>query len=128
MPHTKNSPKTRTPEPEADSNDALSLPQPTLSIDVALYEHYLEHSGWTPEQKQLFLESLWYILCQFALLGYGITPEQQAIQRFCEEASGTFEKISRPSHNPLEPKTIQVLTEHFTAIPEPTGNHSKTGR
>lgn len=52
--------------------------QPILTLDVALYEHYLENSNLTDEQKQELLETLWNLICEFVFLGFGVTSTQLA--------------------------------------------------
>ncbi len=54
------------------------LPTPSLSLDIALYEHYLEDADLTPEQRRKFLEALWMIVTEFVLLGFGVHPIHQA--------------------------------------------------
>lgn len=34
-------------------------PRPVISIDYERYEHYLEDSDLSPEQKRAFIDSLW---------------------------------------------------------------------
>jgi hypothetical protein len=38
---------------------------PTLTLDVDLYQHYLDNSDLTDAQKQELLETLWSIVCEF---------------------------------------------------------------
>jgi hypothetical protein len=51
--------------------------QKTLEVDVARYDHMLENSGLTPEQRRQTLEALWSIIVTFVELGYGVHPTQQ---------------------------------------------------
>lgn len=51
---------------------------PVLTLDVSLYEDYLENSDLTDEQKREFLQALWIIMVGFVDLGFGIHPVQQA--------------------------------------------------
>ena len=51
---------------------------PTLSIDVAKYQEYLDGSDLTPEQKEEFLQAVWSIVVTFVELGYGVHPLQEA--------------------------------------------------
>jgi hypothetical protein len=53
---------------------------PTLSIDVDLYQHYLDNSDLTDTQKQELLETLWNIICEFVQMGFHVHPVQQAQQ------------------------------------------------
>lgn len=51
---------------------------PTLSIDVKLYQHYLDNADLTEEQKQELLQTLWQIICEFVQIGFNISPVEQA--------------------------------------------------
>lgn len=54
---------------------------PTLTIDVDLYQHYLDNSDLTDEQKKELLETLWNIICEFVQMGFHVHPVQQAVQQ-----------------------------------------------
>jgi|688.fasta_scaffold1854253_2 hypothetical protein len=54
--------------------------QPTLTLDVDLYKHYLDNSDLTEERKQEVLETLWNIVCEFVQMGFNVHPVQQAQQ------------------------------------------------
>ena len=49
----------------------------TLTIDYALYEHLLETSDLSDQQKREFLDTLWNIIVNFVDLGFGVHPLQQ---------------------------------------------------
>jgi len=68
-----------------DGNNTLNMleafsasARPTLSIDVARYQEYLDGSDLTPEQKEEFLQAVWSIVVTFVELGYGVHPLQEA--------------------------------------------------
>lgn len=48
-------------------------------IDYARYEHLLENSDLTEDQKQEFLGVLWNLVVNFVDLGFGVHPMQQAL-------------------------------------------------
>jgi hypothetical protein len=52
---------------------------PTLTLDVELYQHYLDNSDLTEEQKNELLNTLWNIICGFVQMGFGVHPVQQAL-------------------------------------------------
>lgn len=52
--------------------------RPALTLDVSLYEKYLEDTNLTDEQKKEFLETLWSLVVSFVDLGFDIHPIQQA--------------------------------------------------
>jgi hypothetical protein len=57
--------------------------KPTLTLDVALYQHYLDGSDLTNAEKNELLETLWSIICEFVRLGFGVHPVQQVTQEPC---------------------------------------------
>jgi len=60
--------------------DEPRLPaRPTLTLDVALYQEYLDDAELSAEQKQEFIETLWNIIVAFVDLGFGIHPVQQVM-------------------------------------------------
>lgn len=65
--------------------------RPALTLDVSLYEHYLAESDLTDEEKHEFLQTLWNIICEFVMLGYGVHPLQQVENgRGCSSGNGSF--------------------------------------
>ena len=56
-----------------------------LTLDTELYQHYLEESGLDVAKREVFLETLWSVICQFAELGYHIHPVQCATGNSCGE-------------------------------------------
>lgn len=63
---------------------------PTLTIDVELYHHYLDNSGLSEAQKIEFLETLWDVVCEFAMMGFNVHPVQQAQQSCAKEVSAVL--------------------------------------
>ena len=51
--------------------------KPIVTLDYALYQHYLDNSDLTEKQRQEFLETLWNIIVSFVDLGFGVHPLQQ---------------------------------------------------
>jgi hypothetical protein len=60
-----------------------SIPLPTLSLNVDLYQHYLEDANLTDTQKLELLQTLWSIICEFVFLGFGVTSTQQVLNDSC---------------------------------------------
>lgn len=54
--------------------------RPALTLDIALYESYLQDSDITEDQRHEFLKALWSIVVGFVDLGFGIHPLQQTGQ------------------------------------------------
>lgn len=60
--------------------DEPRLPaRPTLTLDVALYQKYLDDAELSAEQKQEFIETLWNIIVAFVDLGFGIDSVQTVL-------------------------------------------------
>lgn len=80
--------------------------RPTLSIDVARYQEYLDGSDLTPEQKEEFLRAMWSVVVTFVELGYGVHPLQEA----CGKDAGGHDQgpqkagDSLNSDDPIRPK------------------------
>lgn len=51
--------------------------QPSVTIDVEKYQHFLDNSGMNPEERRAFLEALWSIVVAFVDLGFGVHPLQE---------------------------------------------------
>jgi len=66
---------TRTP----DGNNLPENKTRMLTVDWELYAHALEDSDLTDDEKREFIDALWYIVCQFVDLGFGIESTQQAM-------------------------------------------------
>lgn len=59
--------------------DSGVLPtRPSITLDVALYESYLEGSDLSEDDKREFLETLWNIVISFVDLGFEVHPVQLA--------------------------------------------------
>lgn len=63
-------------------NQIVQATPATLTLDVALYEHYLEHCQFSDQEKQELLQTLWDLICEFVFLGFGVSPVQQGVQDF----------------------------------------------
>jgi hypothetical protein len=52
-------------------------PKP-LKLDIARYQHYLDATRLSPDEKEDLLNTLWNLTCEFVYLGFGISSVQQA--------------------------------------------------
>lgn len=93
--------------------------RPTLSIDVARYQEYLDGSDLTPEQKEEFLRAMWSIIVTFVELGYGVHPLQEACGKDCEadglppvrafdEVISKDQETAKPFEKPAPPGKPEV--------------------
>ena len=46
----------------------------TLTIDVSLYEHYLDDSDMSDAEKNEFIQTMWNLVCEFVKVGYAVHP------------------------------------------------------
>ena len=63
---------------EAVEKAASSQAKPSLEIDMARYQAYLDDPALTPDQKTEVIEALWTIITAFVQLGFGVHPTQLA--------------------------------------------------
>ena len=68
---------------ECEGEPPHSHKAPSLTIDYALYQKYLDNSDMSDVHKCEFLDALWLIIVSFVDLGFGVHPLQQV-----EEAHG----------------------------------------
>ena len=77
------SPETTEFLPRLDASDRNPA---ALSVDLGEFEGFLSDSDWTEDQKREYLETIWSIMVEFALLGFGFHPVHQA-QESCGKLS-----------------------------------------
>jgi len=51
--------------------------KPTLTFDIEEFQHHLDGSDLTETEKEELLKTLWEIICEFVLFGFGVHPVQQ---------------------------------------------------
>ena len=51
---------------------------PCVSVDLEEFAHFLDETGWSDEEKADYLQTLWGVMVEFAMLGFGFHPVQQA--------------------------------------------------
>ncbi|UWQ73595.1 hypothetical protein [Leisingera sp. M658] len=61
-------------------NEAISANEGkrNVFVDVEAYQHMLDGSGLTDEQKQQVLESIWYCMVGFVDAGFAVRPLEPA--------------------------------------------------
>lgn len=92
------------PKPSLDTNDflpsldATGSGPPTITVDLAEFEHFLEGTGWSDAQKREYLEMLWRIVSEFVALGFGFHPVQHAMSTRTEdeESCGKLPETGAP--------------------------------
>jgi hypothetical protein len=58
--------------PESEASKAV------IAFDYELYAHYLADTALSEAEKREFLETMWNLVAQMMMLGFEITPAQQA--------------------------------------------------
>ena len=67
-----------------DTPEPVETTGPVLTLDITLYERYLEEADLSADERRAFLEALWSIIVSFVDLGFGVHPLQQAgLDPFC---------------------------------------------
>ncbi|NWH08518.1 MAG: hypothetical protein HXY22_07760 [Alphaproteobacteria bacterium] len=82
-----------------------SSARPTLSVDVALYQSYLDDTDLSEAQKDEFLRALWAVVVSFVELGFEVHPLQQVggkgeveIAPYAETCLNTGSKAKQIEH------------------------------
>ena len=55
--------------------------RPSLTIDYALYWHYLDNSDLSDAQKRDWLDDFWMIIVSFVDLGFDVHPLQRSVDQ-----------------------------------------------
>ncbi len=82
----------------------MTKQQPTLTMDIALYEHFLENSHYTEEEKQEYLETMWNIICEFVTMGFHVHPVQMAL----DDNQPSCGKQSQTTGIPMEAESHRI--------------------
>lgn len=69
-----------------------SSARPTLTLDVALYQSYLDGTDMSEAQKEEFLRALWSIVVSFVELGFEVHPLQEVCGRNDEIVENVAQK------------------------------------
>ena len=64
---------------KSDGKSPRNTKRPSLTIDYALYWHYLDNSDLSDAQKRDWLDDFWIIIVSFVDLGFDVQPLQQAV-------------------------------------------------
>ena len=59
-------------------------PRPSVEIDTAKYQKYLDDPSLSKEQKEEIIMALWSIITAFVDLGFGVHPAQEACGKALE--------------------------------------------
>lgn len=76
---------------------------PTLTLDVTQYDHYLENSDLTEAEKQEFLQMMWDIICNFVMLGFDVQDVDKT-----QNIPTTFDQTTLSSTGILKPQTVET--------------------
>ena len=88
-----------------------------LTLDVALYQHYLDNSDLSDEDKHEFLHALWNLVCEFVMLGFEVHPLQQIPENACGKDAVSTGNTELFSPNMVDYKD-QKLTDNFKTMTE----------
>jgi hypothetical protein len=56
-------------------------PRPSVEIDTAKYQKYLDDPSLSEDQKEEIIKALWLIITAFVDLGFGVHPAQQVLEQ-----------------------------------------------
>lgn len=94
--------------------------RPTLNIDLQEFEHFLSEVEGTEKEKQEYLELIWQITCEFALLGFGLTSVQIA-QQSCGKDQQTSSLATHADSHAVESESRELVKAFVTAQEQQEG-------
>ena len=102
---------------EAPRQPHTSAQPQALTIDYALYDRYLEDSGWSDQQKREFLDAMWSIIVEFVMLGFEVHPAQQA-QEACGKLDGRRSELPKS-----RPDSVELTNSRKAQFRDAAGDH-----
>lgn len=54
--------------------------RPAITVDVEEFEHFLEESNMTDDEKAALLQTYWNLFVEITSIGWGVHPVQQALE------------------------------------------------
>jgi hypothetical protein len=88
--------------------------RPVITFDYSLYDHYLEDTGLSEDQKREFLEIMWALIVEIMSLGFDVHPVQQA-QAACGKLSESRANLATPRKNKVKSKDQFLETDFIDA-------------
>lgn len=82
-----------TGEAPGGAYEASDASRPTLTLDVAAYQSFLDDAGISEDQKQELLETIWSILTSCIELGFGVHPLQEPGSSGADSLSPLFARL-----------------------------------
>lgn len=92
---------------------------PSLGIDTAKYQAYLDDPSLSEDQKEEIVTALWSIIVAFVDLGFGVHPLQDVIeQEACGKAEQMLDVTGNKDSN--ESKPVDTLSNKFERASDDT--------
>jgi hypothetical protein len=88
--------------------------KPSLEIDTAKYQAYLDDPSLTDAQKEEIMQALWSIIVAFVDLGFGVHP----VQEVCGKPQQVLDVQGNKDSN--ESKPVDTLSKKFERASDDT--------
>lgn len=93
--------------------------KPSLGIDTAKYQAYLDDPSLSEAQKEEIVQALWSIIVAFVDLGFGVHPLQEVLgQEACGKLGATLDVQGNKDSN--ESKPVNILSKEFERASDDT--------
>lgn len=76
-------------------SDIATNPPPSIKLDVERYDHLLNNTSLTPDQRREFLEVMWDLIVGFVDMGFQVEPLDDTCGQV---APGSMESGNRPDN------------------------------
>ena len=88
--------------------------KPSVEIDVAKYQAYLDDPSLSEDQKEEIINALWSIMVAFVDLGFGVHPAQEVCGKPASKLDVAGDKDSNES------KPVDTLSKTFERASDDT--------
>lgn len=93
--------------------------KPSLGIDTAKYQAYLDDPSLSVAQKEEIVQALWSIIVAFVDLGFGVHPLQEVLdQEACGKLGAALDVTGNKDSN--ESKPVKTLSKEFERASDDT--------
>lgn len=93
--------------------------KPSVEIDTARYQAYLDDPGLSDDQKEEIIRALWSIIIAFVDLGFGVHPYQEVLgQEACGKPQQMLDAQGDKDSNEFNP--VETLSKEFERASDET--------
>jgi hypothetical protein len=94
-------------------SDIATHPPPSIKLDVERYDHLLNNTSLTPDQRREFLEAMWNLIVGFVDLGFQVEPLDEGCEQVAISAPKRGEKSNKLLCSNDKSQAGNLMTTNF---------------